>query len=487
MARPTPRHRSRSRSLALVAISATVLLAACQFTVPPGGMTFAPAHGRIRVVFPPGAVPTATATEVLEAVGTPEANAVDGTAWVLQPAVAWQVPVEVTLAYDPADLPPGVEEADLVLVRLDGPAWTPVAPSAVDVARDRVTASLETGGTVAVGWVGCDVRHPATCTLAAAAAPAGIRMGATLEPGEIDDAAYAGTLAREFGSMTPENAMKMYSIQDQRGTWTFAGADAVLAFAEANDLEVRGHTLVWGQDQYTPAWVRAITDPAELQAVTDEHIETVVGRYAGRIERWDVVNEPLATLGTGRAGSVWDDLLGPGWIAHAFRVAHAADPTAELWLNEYGTDWVPGKHAALLALVSELVGEGVPIHGVGLQTHRLSPTGPTPATFEQQLRDLADLGLEVAITELDIPTNPNDANGPTNQAAAYARIASACLAVPACVEITTWGITDAKTWLDALGTFPTPTRPLLFDGSYAPKPAYHSMRAALAAGRPTTG
>jgi endo-1,4-beta-xylanase len=478
---PRPRRRWTG---SLVASATVLVLAACQFTVSPSGMTFAPTSGRIRVVFPPGAVASATTVEVLEAVGTPEANAVPGTAFYITPAAGWAEPVEVTLAYDPADLPPGVAEADLVMVRLDGSAWTPVAASTVDAASDHVAAELDVLGELAVGWVGCDVRHPSTCTLQEAAAPAGIRIGATLEPSEIGDASYAGTLAREFGSMTPENAMKMYSIQNVRNTWTFAGADAVLAFAEANDLEVRGHTLVWGQDQYTPAWVKAITDPVELQQVTDTYIETVLGRYEGRIERWDVVNEPLATLGTARAGSVWDDLLGPDWIGDAFHLAHAVDPTAELWLNEYGTDWVPGKHAALLALVTDLVADGVPIHGVGLQTHRLSPTGPTPAVFEQQLRDFANLGLEIAITELDIPTNPTDPNALTAQADAYARITTSCLAVPACVEITTWGITDATTWLDTQGIFPTPTRPLLFDGSFAPKPAYHSTRAALAVGRP---
>ena len=245
-------------------------------------------------------------------------------------------------------------------------------------------------------------------------------------------------------------------------------------------MEVRGHTLVWGQDQFTPAWVKAITDAEELRQVTEEHITTVMSRYLGRIHRWDVVNEPLATLGTGRAGSVWDDLLGPGWVADAFRTAHEVDPEAELWLNEYGSDWVPGKHAALLALVADLVADGVPIHGVGLQTHRISVAGPDRAVFEQQLRDFAALGLQVAITELDIVTSTTDPEALSKQADAYGRIVDACLAVAACTEVTTWGVTDADTWLDSQGIFPPPTRPLLFDESFAPKPAYEAVRSALA-------
>lgn len=324
-------------------------------------------------------------------------------------------------------------------------------------------------------------------TLRQAGAVSGLRIGATLEPGEIGDSGYIGTLLREYSAFTPENALKMYSIQNARGVWTFAGADAVVSFAQANDLAVRGHTLVWAQDQYTPAWVKAITDPAELRAVTEEYINTVVERYAGRIARWDVVNEPLTTFGPQSSGSVWEDLLGPDWIAEMFNLAHAADPDAELWINEYGTDWVPGKHQAFLALVAGLVEDGVPLHGVGLQTHRISVAGPDRAVFEQQLRDFTNLGLEVAITELDVVTSPTDPAALTTQAEAYRRIVESCLAVAGCVEITTWGITDATSWLNSLGTFPTPTRPLLFDDAFVPKPAYFATRAALAAGRPALG
>jgi len=99
-------------------------------------------------------------------------------------------------------------------------------------------------------------------------------------------------------------------------------------------------------------------------------------------------------------------------------------PDAELWINEYGTDWVPGKHQAFLALVAELVEDGVPLHGVGLQTHRISVAGPDRAVFEQQLRDVTNLGLEVAITELDVVTSPTDPAALTTQAEAVRRISS---------------------------------------------------------------
>jgi endo-1,4-beta-xylanase len=455
------------------------LFGACRVQVTPAGVRFSFAADDLVVDVPPDAV---VAELTMTAVALPEpagANSVPNTAFSVTPADGWSLPVRVTLAYALSDVPAGVEPSGLRMMRRVPGGWAPLETSSVDVVARTVSADLLSLGQLAIGWEGCDRRYPSTCSLREAAAVTGLRMGATLDPAQVGDAAYTEVLHREFDALTPENALKMYSIQNQRGVWTFAGADAVVGNAEANGMEVRGHTLVWAQDTYTPAWVAGITDPAELQAVTDEYIATVVGRYAGRIPRWDVVNEPLATYGTSRSGSVWDDLLGAGWIAAAFRTAHAADPAAELWINEYGTDWVPGKHAAFLSLVAALVADGVPVHGVGIQTHRTSTAGPDVAVFRRQLEDFAALGLKVAITELDIPTDPTGQGAAMAQAAAYRRIVEACLAVPACVEVTTWGITDADTWLDGLGIFRTPTRPLLFDEHLQPKPAHRSVLAAL--------
>ena len=325
----------------------------------------------------------------------------------------------------------------------------------------------------------CDPSDPTTCTLRELADLLSVRIGSTAEPSEITDPAFASILSREFNSLTPENALKWYSTQPTAGAWDFSGADAIVEFAQDHDMTIRGHTLLWAQDTYTPSWVRAISDPAALQATVDEHITATMNHFAGRIERWDVVNEPLASLGTDNSSSVlWT--LGPQWIAEAFRLARSLDPTAELWLNEYGSDWVPGKHDALLALVSDLVADGVPIDGIGLQTHRLPGATLDPERFASQLRDFTALGLEVAITELDVPVGPTDPSAFEVQAAEYARVVGTCLKVTGCVEVTVWGLTDGSTWLDSLGVFPTPTRPLLFDTGFAPKPAYEAVRNALA-------
>ena len=331
----------------------------------------------------------------------------------------------------------------------------------------------------AVAAPNCNPSEPATCSLRELADLASIRIGSTAEPSETTDPAFASILRREFNSLTPENALKWYSTQPSAGTWDFTGADMVVDFATDHDMDIRGHTLVWAQDTYTPPWVRAIADPGALQTTLDEHITTTMNHFAGRIERWDVVNEPLASLGTSTSASVfWT--LGPEWVADAFRLARSLDPDAELWLNEYGSDWVPGKHEALLALVTDLVESGVPIDGVGIQTHRLPGAVLDTERFAAQLGDFTALGLEVAITELDVPVSPTDPNAFEVQAAEYARVVSTCLRVTGCVEVTIWGLTDSATWLDSLGLFPTPTRPLLFDTDFAPKPAYEAVRQVLA-------
>ena len=331
----------------------------------------------------------------------------------------------------------------------------------------------------AVALPTCDPSAPATCSLRQLADLAGIRIGATAEPYEITDPAYASVLAREFNSVTPENALKWYATQPSEGTWDFSGADEIVRFADDHDMTIRGHTLVWAQDAYTVAWVKSITDPVALKTVLDNHITATMNHFAGKIPRWDVVNEPLASVGTLPSTSVfWS--LGPEWIADAFRLAHSLDPAAELWLNEYGTDWVPGKHEALVALVSDLVDAGVPINGVGLQMHRLPGAVLDTEKFASQMRDFTALGLEVAVTELDVPVAPTDPGALQSQASEYARVMSACLMVDGCVEVTLWGLTDGSTWLDSVGLFATPTRPLLFDNAFAPKPAYDAVRGVLA-------
>lgn len=325
-------------------------------------------------------------------------------------------------------------------------------------------------------------------TLRDAAAAAGIYVGAATSPGLLA-AGEAPIVAREFNSLTAENQMKWSALAPTRGVYDFTDADALVAFAEANALRVRGHTLVWGRSNGPPTWLAAelaaAADPAAwLRETMLDHIAAVAGRYAGRIESWDVVNEPLAiSSGDLDAASPFFALLGEDFIADAFHAARAVDPNAKLFLNEFGTDRIPAKHAGLVELLERLQGAGVPIDGVGLQGHFL--TRPDRAALESQLREFAAMGLLVEITELDLPMLlfANTADPVAAQAQAYADVFAACLAVSACRGITTWGVTDAHSWLDRfdLLQFFAPNEPLLFDAEGLPKPAYDAVLATLVA------
>ena len=319
----------------------------------------------------------------------------------------------------------------------------------------------------------------ADCTLREAADQAGVLIGTAIRDGFEGDPEYVAALTNDFNSLTAENAMKWAAIQPERGRFDFGLADAMVELAEANGMAVRGHTLLWDQEAVdsTPAYVSAITDPDELRALMADHIRTVVGRYRGRIDSWDVVNEPLQTTGAQLYDNVFHRLLGPGYIAEALALAHEADPDAVLFVNEPLVESAGAKFDALLALTSELRAQGAPVHGVGLQGHFFAAAEPDE--LRANIEALASLGVVVELTEVDVLLRSvgDDAARLEHQRQEYYDIASACFAVPACRRITLWGFTDRFTWIDS---FIGPGfAPLVLDESYARKPAYFGLRDAL--------
>ncbi len=327
----------------------------------------------------------------------------------------------------------------------------------------------------------------ANCTLAEAAARAGVFAGAAVNP-RVDDPDTQFAVPTHFNSITAENAMKWGVLARRVGSYDFREADALVDFAGASGVRVRGHALLWGRGPLPADLVERVGSgpgqAARLREILVEHITTVAGRYAGRVESWDVVNEPLEVFGGGLDPNLFLGTLGPGYIAESFRAAHAADPQARLFLNEFFPDFGGAKARAFVALVEELVAAGVPIHGVGVQTHAFLRPPPYPA-FPGFLAELAALGLDVELTELDVLIVwSHAADDPlAAQAEHFAGLVGACLVLPACTGITTWGITDADTWLDSTPPFAllAPNRPLLFDEALAPKPAYFAVRDAFAA------
>jgi endo-1,4-beta-xylanase len=324
--------------------------------------------------------------------------------------------------------------------------------------------------------------------LAVAAERAGVRVGGAVTADRLrHDGDYGTAVATHFSSITPENAMKWTVVRPGPQQWAWDDADTIVEFAEDRDLEVRGHTLVWGQTtgNGVPGWLTELEDPTEFRAAVAEGITTQVRRYRGRVDRWDVVNEPLDYAGGSLDDNVFLRRLGPGYIAEAFRLAHAADPDAELWLNEFGTELLPAKGDLLVSLVTQLVADGVPIDGVGFQSHMTFDVDAAPDLQAGVMARIRGLGLDVAVTELDVPVGP--VRPEDEQVDLYRRVAASCLAQE-CVEITTWGVSDDTTWLDAepvrranayLAAFPVPSRPLLLDAELDPKPAYDELVAVL--------
>jgi len=291
-------------------------------------------------------------------------------------------------------------------------------------------------------------------TLSQAARGAGIDVGVAIGHSMTPD--RIALVQQEFTSLTPENAMKWNSLSPAPGVYDFTAADATVAVA----------------------------DPAEtLRNLMEEHITETVGRYAGRIAQWDVVNEPLELVGVGLdTENIFYQTLGEEYLDIAFHSAHLADPSAQLFLNETFTEYLPAKFDALVALASSLLARGVPIHGVGLQAH-LGLQPPDGVLLQNQIARLAALGLRVELTELDIPLGLfADQSDPLQaQGIAYGKVFAACMAVPGCSGVTVWGLDDSSTWLDSfvLRAANAPNRQLLFDEGLDPKPAYYLVRGLL--------
>ena len=304
-------------------------------------------------------------------------------------------------------------------------------------------------------------------TLRELASREGILIGSgAINPNYLDEPQFGEVLADQFNSLSPENELKWNFVQPQEGSFEFAGLDRLVDFAEDNNMVVKGHGFI--SSCCNPDYVTAITDPDELRTVMSTHFNTIMDRYADRMDRWDVVTEPFSTFGgTGLAQNDFYKVLGADYIAEAFRIAHAADPEAKLFINESLVEFYPAKRQELYDLVAGLVADGVPIDGVGLEMHE-TQAGPEPGVITQMADSYHALGLDVAITELDVHTYDVD-----QQTQIYGDIVAEALAA-GIRDISFWGFTDkhAYTWLPG-------AKPLMFNEDYKPKPAYFAVRDAL--------
>lgn len=302
----------------------------------------------------------------------------------------------------------------------------------------------------------------------------GVRMGAAVAEHRLNEQDYSNAAAAEFNSVTHENSLKWESVQPQQGQYSFDGADNLVNFAESNGQDIHGHTLVWHSQ--LPSWVEnSGFGPEELLAVMDDHISTTMGRYEGQIDTWDVANEVIGDDANWR-NSVFYEQLGEDFVAEALHMARDADPNARLFINDYSIDGINAKSDVYYDLAVDLLDQGAPLDGIGLQAHLI--VGQVPGDMRQNIQRFADLGLEVMITELDVrvPTPATEADL-QRQAEDYREVFEICLEVSGCSGVTVWGVTDAYSWVPE--HFEGEGAALPLDDNYNPKPAYWAIHEAL--------
>jgi endo-1,4-beta-xylanase len=286
------------------------------------------------------------------------------------------------------------------------------------------------------------------------------------------EANIAGT---QFDMLTPGNEMKWDTTEPSNGNYNFGPGDQVVSFAQSHNMRVRGHNLVWHSQ--LPGWVSSLPQN-QVQGVMESHITTEATHYKGKVYAWDVVNEPFNEDGTLRQ-DVFYNAMGANYLADAIRTAHAADPNAKLYLNDYNIEGENAKSDGMYNLAKSLLSQGVPLGGIGLESHFI--VGQVPSSMLANMQRFAALGLDVAVTELDdrMPT-PASSSNLQQQANDYSTVVKNCMAVSRCVGVTTWGIDDGHSWIP--GTFPGYGAALMWDANYQPKPAYNAALNALGSG-----
>jgi endo-1,4-beta-xylanase len=276
----------------------------------------------------------------------------------------------------------------------------------------------------------------------------------------ISDPLYAAIVDSHFNSITSENAMKLYSIwpQGPGSDMNFRGADAIVEYAQAHRKRVHGHTLIWPSNIEGISWAANFSGtPEEFEEIYKNYVQTVVGRYKGKVVSWDVINEAVSDFPSVLRDDVFSRLLGRNYFYKAFRWAEEADPDALLFYNDYSTETSVAKLDRILQLCDDARRQGAKIDGIGFQAHISLPRLMTYQQYYNVFKKVADRGYLVHISELDITINGPDGKFETpppalfNQQYQYYKVIAKAYkdAVPKHLQfgITVWGATDKYSWL----------------------------------------
>jgi len=296
----------------------------------------------------------------------------------------------------------------------------------------------------------------------------------------LTDESYKNIALGQFSMITPENSMKPQSIHPLKDTYIYTDADSLVEIADKNHMLVHGHALVL--PKANPLWMEK-TPKEERRQVLTSHISNVVGHFKGRVAEWDVVNEPLSEedidYSNGNNGlrkQMWFDAMGEEYIDAAFQAAHAADPAAKLYLNDFGLDRDNMRWDGLIALVQRLKSRGVPIDGIGFESHVYHAKDSVDVgILRKHIRQLAGLGVVMRISEMDVLGDDRQL-----QAKQYADVLSVCLSEPTCTSYGVWGITDKYGSTTLSDRYPALLGDsLLWDRDIKPTPAYSALQNAL--------
>ncbi|MEZ5171892.1 MAG: endo-1,4-beta-xylanase [Acidimicrobiia bacterium] len=336
------------------------------------------------------------------------------------------------------------------------------------------------------------------CRLWQAGEIAGIGVGFHIP---ADSADSVRRIALDEGNLTSNHAVSWRDTWPERDQPDWEAAEEQYRFAEENDLDQAAYHFAWDQefldDLPDSGWVQEVTDPDELREVLRIRARELFARYP-EIDKINVINEPLWTLGQSPDlyPNHFFEVLGPDYIAELFEIVDAEAPDhVDLVLNENYVEYFPLKAEALVDLVGDLVAEDVPIDSVGFQGHlmftELLDREPDIDLLRATMQEVADLGVDVWVSELDNPVEPGTPDRFEYQADNYRAVVEACLAVSRCTDILIWGVADERPlWnhpLTAGFIGYEDADALLFDADGKPKPASFAVRDALLAGRPDTG